>query len=383
MSHAILILDNLRIGGFQRLALDQAYGLAERGYKTRIFLLDDVPSGSVPSFLSSESALISKFGIEIQTLGKSRSAQLRRLLRISRRAEPKSLVLCHSLRATFLLFFVNLGFGQRLRVISTIHQLPTLSDTRQRFIRFIYSQFSWRLLAYSTAVKADWDTRVQHNYFFKNFIARKKIEVLRNGIYLNRLPEVQSFPNNQSRPRLIYLGRNTSWKGVSTFIEISRLPKLSGFDVMIMVPSQEDIDISSIDSSNLARYSIVAGKTIASYQPRQGDVHLYPATYGVAAKYIESVSLNCLELACLGVPTLLTKNGLGTWPDLLEFKIFHETDWENIGEIADQILNISSLRFTPEILDSLVQKIDIQNQLESLIHLSNFGELQKSISENL
>jgi hypothetical protein len=150
-----------------------------------------------------------------------------------------------------------------------------------------------------------------------------------------------------------------------------------------MVPSQEDIDISSIDSSNLARYSIVAGKTIASYQPRQGDVHLYPATYGVAAKYIESVSLNCLELACLGVPTLLTKNGLGTWPDLLEFKIFHETDWENIGEIADQILNISSLRFTPEILDSLVQKIDIQNQLESLIHLSNFGELQKSISENL
>jgi hypothetical protein len=31
MSRALLFVDNLRIGGFQRLALDQAYGLSERG----------------------------------------------------------------------------------------------------------------------------------------------------------------------------------------------------------------------------------------------------------------------------------------------------------------------------------------------------------------
>jgi len=381
MRQAIIILDNLRIGGFQRLALDQAYGLSERGYKTRIYLLDDVPAGAVPSFLTSESAIIAKFGIDIQTLGKSRTVQLRRLFKISLEADSKSLVLCHSLRATFLLFFVNLRFRKRLKVISTIHQLPTLSDSRQRFIRFIYSQFSWRLLAYSVAVKADWDTRVRHNNLFKFFIARKRIEVLRNGIYQNRLPRIQSHPDNQSRPRLVYLGRNTSWKGVSVFIEISRLPKLSNFDVLMMVPSQEDIEFSFIDSSDLTRYSIVAGKTIASYQPRPGDIHVYPANYGGAAKYIESVSLNCLEFACLGVPTLLTKNGLGTWPDLDEFRIFHETDWENMSDIADQILSISSLRFTPEVVASLGRKIDIQNQLESLIHLSKFGEIQKVNAE--
>ncbi len=377
MPNAILILDNLRIGGFQRLALDQAYGLSERGYKTSIYLLGDIPIGAVPSFLSSELALISRFQIDILTLGKSRLTQLRELLRISIRTDPSTLVLSHSLRGTFLLFFVNLRFGKRLKVITTIHQLPTLSDTRQRLIRFIYSQFSWRLLAYSTAVKADWDARAQHNFLFKNFIARKKIEVLRNGVYQNRLPKTQNGQDNQSRPRLIYLGRNTSWKGVSAFIEISLLPKMSGFDVLMMVPSREDIDTSSIEPSDLKRFSIVAGKTIASYEPQPGDIHLYPANYGGAAKYIESVSLNCLELACLGVPTLLTKNGLGTWPDLLEFEIFHETDWKNLDEIADQILSISSLRFTPEKVDSLVRKIDIQNQLESLIHLSCFGQFQK------
>ena len=126
MPQAILIVDNLRIGGFQRLVLDQAYGLSERGYKTRIYLLDDIPDGTVPSFLSSESALIAKFGIELLTLGKSRLVQLGRLHRISLKADPQSLVLSHSLRATFLLFFVNLKFRKRLRVISTIHQLPTL-----------------------------------------------------------------------------------------------------------------------------------------------------------------------------------------------------------------------------------------------------------------
>ena len=382
MPHAILILDNLRIGGFQRLALDQAYGLSERGYKTRIYLLSDIPTGAVPSFLSSESALIARFEIEIITLGKSRPTQMKELFRISLKAEPNSLVLSHSLRATFLLFFVNLRFGKRLKVISTIHQLPTLSGALQRFIRFIYSQFSWRLLAYSTAVKADWDARVQNNFVFKNFIARKRIDVLRNGVYQNRLPKIKDSPNKQSRPRLIYLGRNTSWKGITVFFEISQSPKLSGFDILMMVPSQEDIDISSFDPSYLTRLSIIASKTVASYQPRPGDIHLYPVNYGGAAKHIESVSLNCLELACLGVPTLLTKNGLGTWPDLLEFRIFHETDWGNGDEIAYQILNISSLRFTPEIVDSIVQKIDIQNQLESLIHLSIFGEFQAVNAEN-
>lgn len=374
MPDAILIVDNLRIGGFQRLALDQAYGLSERGYRTRIYLLDDVPLNDDPSFLSSEWTLITKFEIRVLTLGKSRLAQLRELCRVSLKADADSLVLSHSLRATFLLFFVNLKVGNRLKVITTIHQLPTLSDSKQRFKRFIYAQFSWRLLAYSTAVKADWDARVQHNFIFRNFIARKRIEVLRNGIYQRRLPANHALAGHQSRPRLIYLGRNTSWKGMTSFLEISQLPKLSGFDVLIMVPSQGDINISSLGSAEINRFSIIAGKTIATYQPQPGDIHLYPANYG-EAEYIESVSLNCLELACLGVPTLLTKNGLGTWPDLLEFGIFHETEWD-MDEIADQILTVSSLRFTSEIVDSLVLKIDIHNQLGNLIHLSNFGEFQ-------
>jgi glycosyltransferase involved in cell wall biosynthesis len=251
--------------------------------------------------------------------------------------------------------------------------LPTLSASRQRFTRFIYAQFSWRLLAYSVAVKSDWDARVRHNFIFRNFIARKNIEVMRNGIYLDRLPHIPKYTVDKSPPRLVYLGRNTSWKGVSTFLEIALSPKLSDFQLLFMVPRADDIDISSVDKANSNRISILAGKTISSFEPRPGDVHLYPANYGEAAKYVESVSLNCLELACVGIPTLLSRNGLGTWPDLIQFNIFHETDWVDRDEVVDEILRISRLRYEPETIIAINSKINIKNQLRKLVNLSRDG----------
>jgi glycosyltransferase involved in cell wall biosynthesis len=373
MPNAVLFVDNLRIGGFQRLALDQAYGLSGLGYETTIYILDDIPLKNAASFINLESELVSNFQIKILSLGRSRGVQLRKLFGIALKANSDWLVLSHSLRATFLISLVNLKLGNRLKVISTIHQLPTLSAPRQRFKRFIYAQFSWRLLAYSVAVKGDWDERVRHNFIFKNLVARKKIEVMRNGIYLDRLPPISGYTIVKSPPRLVYLGRNTSWKGVSTFLEIALSPQLRDFQLLFMVPNAGDIDLSLVDNENSKRVSILAGKTIASYVPRQGDVHLYPANYGAAAKYVESVSLNCLELACVGIPTLLSNGGLSTWPDLIQFNIFHETDWSNRDEVVNEILRISNLRYEPETIKALASKIDINNQLRSLVELSGCG----------
>ena len=88
---------------------------------------------------------------------------------------------------------------------------------------------------------------------------------------------------------------------------------------------------------------------------------------GNTAKFVESVSLNCLELACLGIPTLLTKEGLGTWPDLARFKIFLETDWLDFGTVADQVLRVSQRHFTKEEIAEITSIIDIKNQVEKLL----------------
>jgi hypothetical protein len=100
-------------------------------------------------------------------------------------------------------------------------------------------------------------------------------------------------------------------------------------------------------------------------------VHLYPANYGPGARFVESVSLNCLELACLGVPTVLTKGGLGTWPDLSELSIFFETDWEDSGLVANQILAVSKKTYSKSEIEKMAGYIDIQNQISNLLRISD------------
>ncbi len=369
MSVVYIFLDNLRIGGFQRLALDQAYALGDRGSQTLLYVLDDLPTNGVPNFLDAERHLLEQKNVSVISIGKSRRRQLLEMYKILKRNSSPTLLLSHSLRATFLLRLASLVSQKQLRVITTIHQLPTLSETRQRWQRFLYAQSTWRLLAYSTAVKDDWDARISRSLFFKLLIKPKDIEVLRNGIYLNRLPKNVSNSTETDKRRLVYLGRNTSWKGVGTFLEIAAHQALQDFEILFMIPDSNDLDLQNIPLATRRRIRIVSGKPISSYSPRRGDVHLYPASYGVEAKFVESVSLNCLELACLGVPSILTKNGLATWPDLASDSIFYETEWSNSSNVVSMILEVSKINYSENQIENIKSKVDIQNQISKLISL--------------
>lgn len=366
MEKVFLLVDNMRIGGFQRLALDQAYGLSEAGYLVTIFVLDDLPGIETPNFIGAEKDLILKFQINFVSLGNSRRAQLVNLFRWVSDFRGAKMILSHSLRATFFLFLAASSRFRTLRVVSTIHQLPTLSAPKQRLQRFIYAQFTWKLFGYSNAVVADWNFRFEKNHSLISKFSFKRISLLRNGIYLKRLPSGKSDIAPSRKPRLIFLGRNTSWKGVSTFFEIASQPSLKDFDILFMVPRLEDINLSGLNSDILGRIEIIAGKTLSSYQPRRGDVHLYPANYGVGARFIESVSLNCLELACVGTPTLLTVGGLETWPDLVGYQIFHETDWQDYLKVSNQILEISTINLDDKTVRNLASRIDISHQINKL-----------------
>lgn len=366
MDKVYLLVDNMRIGGFQRLALDQAYGLSETGYLVTIFVMDDLPGIETPNFIGAEKDLISKLQITFVSLGKSRRTQLVNLRRLTSDFHEAKMILSHSLRATFFLFLAASSRLRNLRVITTIHQLPTLSAPRQRLQRFIYAQFTWKLFAYSNAVVSDWNSRFARKQSLISIFSFKRISLLRNGIYLKRLPQEKSNLDPSRKPRLIFLGRNTSWKGVSTFLEIASQPSLKNFDILFMVPKLEDIKINGLNSDLLDRIEIIAGKTLSSYKPRRGDVHLYPANYGNGAKFIESVSLNCLELACVGTPTLLTKGGLETWPDLVGYRIFHETDWQDYLKVSNQILEISSINLAEDTVRILASQIDISHQINQL-----------------
>jgi glycosyltransferase involved in cell wall biosynthesis len=219
MLNAVLILDNLAMGGFQRLALDQGYALAEGGYSVSLLILGNPLPSTEPSFLKSEHDLIEQFNIKIDYLGNSRWKQLFALNGIVSRLSGEDFLLSHSLRGTLLLAVQKFRVRSKAKLITTIHQLPTLSAPRQRFQRYCYAQLTEVLIGYSVAVQKDWVEKIQNYPRVFQIFFRKPMRVVRNGIYLDRLPLVDL--EGDYRPRLIYLGRNTSWKGVNTFFDIA------------------------------------------------------------------------------------------------------------------------------------------------------------------
>jgi hypothetical protein len=101
-------------------------------------------------------------------------------------------------------------------------------------------------------------------------------------------------------------------KGVEYFFEIADSSAAKDFDILLMIPDLRNIDLSVLKERFGKRLEIATGKIVGSYSTIQGDTHLYPADYGMGTRFIESVSLNCLELACLGTPSAITSGGLST-----------------------------------------------------------------------
>jgi hypothetical protein len=68
VKQALICVDNLRIGGYQRLALDEAYALSDRGIKVIFVVLEEnsILNSEIPTFLEIENDLIRNKDIKIK-----------------------------------------------------------------------------------------------------------------------------------------------------------------------------------------------------------------------------------------------------------------------------------------------------------------------------
>jgi hypothetical protein len=367
MKRVHLFIDNLSIGGFQRLCLDQAYAFSELGYSVSIHSLSLLPAPESRNFLAIEKDFINKFRLSIDSLTGGHFKQITKTVRILRNYKKGDAIISHSLRATVIIRIASTILLKKIIFVTEIHQLPTLSAPIQRFRRFLYAQCSPILVAYSEAVKKDWDSRVKNFPTPIRFFFNKQIEVLRNGIFLDRIPSVKARSATKENGRLIFLGRNTNWKGMSTFLSYAELPSLSHFDLLVMLPEIDNVFEREIRQRFRDRVEIQIGKSVASFVPRAGDVHFYAAQYGGDANFIESVSLNCLEMAGAGVPSAITSNGLDTWADLKRVGIFVECDWSDLRGTSMQILEVAGKPITLSDLAYVRTQISIQANVGKLI----------------
>ena len=93
---------------------------------------------------------------------------------------------------------------------------------------------------------------------------------------------------------------------------------------------------------------------------------MYPADYG-SSNFIEAISINCLEMAAVGVSSCVTKGGLVTWPEFLDNPIITEIDWLRLNEAAKSILACSQIRISELQLQQIRDLISIKNHTNRIM----------------
>lgn len=363
----IILCDNFRIGGIQRLTLDQSYYLNSKGIKTVIVVLGARPDIESPTFLYLEEDLIKSLCIEFVFVPGGRLRQFFELTRLIN-GENIGTLICHSLRATVLLFMARIFCKNKVRIVTTIHQLLSMSAPLQRVRRVIYSQFSDQLFGYSVAVIDDWNYRRANNPFLRLISVRKKISLCRNGVFLPRLNFDEKILTDAPFEirRLLFVNRITAWKGLSTFLELLSISKFEKLKMLIMTPTNPDSLLIDLNPEARSRIQKIVGKSLSQIRFSPGDLHLYPANYGDASKFIEGVSINVLEFASLGIRSIVTENGLSTWPDLASLGVLKYTNWNEISEIENSINECESV-LQKETIMITRNLVDVRHNLQTLL----------------
>jgi glycosyltransferase involved in cell wall biosynthesis len=335
MPQILIVCDDFRVGGIQRIALDQAYELNRRGISSEILVLSSEPNSSTASFQKSEKELIKTLDVQITYLSGSRTRQCIALNKLLKK-EDYEYILGHSLRGSVLAWLLRLFMNYKPTIITTIHQLPSLSAPVQRVRRIFYSQFSDKLFIFSAIAKKDWNYRRKNNPLIWLISSKRKIVVCRNGVYLPRLPFPEGNFNSQDKilKRLVFIGRLTAWKGLGTFLDLAQMPQFKNIKVLLVTPSDPKEYLANLEKDLADRIICEVGKSISQIDFCAGDLHLYPANPGANSRFAEGVSINVLEMACLGVPSLITKGGAETWPELVDLGMIIEVDWSNLEAVA-------------------------------------------------
>ena len=109
------------------------------------------------------------------------------------------------------------------------------------------------------------------------------------------------------------------------------------------------------------------GKKVEDILFTQNDINIYPVNYGPKAEFIESISLNCLEMACLGIPSLVTKRGCSTWPELEIAGVIKEVDWNQSNDFELTLYAASQVRFDSGKISDFRSMISIDNNLKEIL----------------
>lgn len=367
-----IIVDNLRIGGIERLALDQMYSLSDQKQESKLFILSRRSTLATGNFWENEKAIIERKNLKIEFCPTGALSLIRffgeRLI-----FEKPKLIIDYTIKMSTFLRLITIFLFSPVPIHCVIQQLASLSSPRQRLKRMFYAQFSTKLFINSIYYSKDWDYN-KLRFRLGKYIFRKPHSVLRNGVYLDRLNFVNlkqihsDKTEGNTRPRFIFLGRLKSWKGMDRLKVLDRVMK-KNCDFLIISPSRDEEIEKTFTHEFSSRVGFMIGKSLIDYKPEPGDIHIYGVNYEPTVKFPESVSTNCLEMSLLQVPSMVTKGGTANWPELDKLNLIFEVDWTELKNIFETIRKIQDSRSSRRLDTTFVQMVDVKRNLDEHMKL--------------
>ena len=360
----LILIETLRIGGIERNALDQAYQLSDRNELGIILVLNKLDTYKSANFISAEKKLIleKKLDIRFCELGLIRQINvIRKIIK----TEDVDLIIDYTLSGNIKVRAASALARKKVVLHCVVQQLASLSAPIQRYKRMAYAQFANKLFMNSVNYGTDWSYYINKNLITK-FLFKKNFEIIRNGVYLPRL-HVKSGDLSVGTPevaRFVFLGRLKLWKGINKFKNIDSA--LGGRVKFLVIASDKDDGvIEKLSDLFGARIKFMFGKTLADFTPLPGDINIYPVDYGPNAPAIEAVSTNCLEMALLGIPSIVTIGGTDNWPEIRTVGLVQEVDWEKTSSILDGVARCRELSIPYSNFKNISNKIDIESNLKA------------------
>ena len=339
----LFIVENMRIGGIQRLVLDECYSLIQLGYKASIISLSPQLMGDSILEVDSEFPLVQK--ISITYLESKKLFQLKHFYKLIRSNPRGKLITSHSASAVPLLRIASIVQRKRINITLYIHQLMTLSDTKQKLKRFVYSLFANEIAFSSNQFLLDWNVQLSQSNFHWAF-QNKKMEFDRMGVYLPRLE--WGMQNGKevcdSRvPHLIFMSRISTWKGSQNFTEIcNRNLNQKLHAIAFVSPSNRKELFDPIEFSSATAHVLYArGLTNTSINPY--SIHIYPSNYGPKVRFPQSIGMNVLEMIACGIPSLISEEGFESWPELRDSPLVQVVNWGSEIAVDKAITNALNL----------------------------------------
>lgn len=363
-----LLTGNTRIGGAQRILIDEYYELISRNASAKIISLSQTIEND--EILTVDRNFILANRVEIQFAGEGKINQIRFLIQEFKNSPKKVHVISHDFSGVLISRVAGILCLKKITIDLYIHQLLDLSDSRQRQKRIILSLLASNLFASSIQFKHSWENYLKKSLIWK-FIYKKSIKFDRMGIFIPRIIN-QNFLKNQvcekQIPHVIFMSRITAWKGFSVFSRFCENHVNHSMHSIVITTKNGRPEIFN-ESSFIDEFNhVIYESGVGNLSFPSGSVHLYPTNYGTGVAYPQSIGMNVLELLAVGIPSIISPEGFMSWPELEKSPLIATNSWIEDSQLESSVRELSTLptELINKEIKKLIPTISISNHIDRI-----------------